>query len=279
MAPSARIVAVANCKGGCGKTTTAVNVAAELAARGRRTLLLDLDPQGHSSLALDARGSNTRATAHDLLKGKAVSREHLSSGHGLDILPADADFRATAAPLRVQDLAQALAPLAAGYDVVILDTPPALDAPLICALAAAHHALVPTQLTPLARNGVLRFAQAFFYAAAELNCGLRSFAIVPVQADLRTRVQQAALARLVVDFGPGRVFPPVRADTALAEAFDHAKPIGAYRPSSRGALDYQRVTDRLICEWLDGGSGEPAQVGVKPAPLLESATRGHLLFG
>jgi len=155
-------------------------------------------------------------------------------------------------------MAEALAPLAAGYDVVILDTPPALDLPLVAALAAAHHALTPTQLTPLARDGVLRFAQAFFHVSTEINPELGAFAIVPVQVDLRTRVQQVALARLIADFGPERLFPLVRCDTALAEAFDHAKPIRIFRPSSRGAEDYARLTERIVADWLGGRRDDAA---------------------
>jgi chromosome partitioning protein len=252
MPPVGRILAVANCKGGCGKTTTAVNLAAEVAARGWRTLLVDLDPQGHSTLALGARCIG-RASAHTLLRGEAVRPAQVVrlAAIGVDLLPADQDFRNPAQAPRARAFADALAPLAALYNVVIVDTPPALDLPLIAALAAAHHALTPTQLTPLGREGVKRFARAFFYASTELNPDLGAFAVVPVQADLRTRVQQVALARLIVDFGPERLFPLVRCDTALAEAFEHTVPVRLFRPSSRGAADYARLTDRVVREWLD----------------------------
>jgi chromosome partitioning protein len=257
MPPSARILAVANCKGGCGKTTTAVNVAAELAARGWRTLLVDLDPQGHSTLALGARGQ-ARASAHDLLRGKLVGPADVLQRAGVDLLAADPDYRAPSPAPRARALAEALAPLAACYEVVVLDTPPALDLPLIAALAAAHHALTPTQLTPLARDGVSRFAQAYFHVSMEINPQLGAFGIVPVQVDLRTRVQQVALARLIADFGPGRLFPLVRCDTALAEAFDRAEPIRVFRPSSRGAEDYARLTERIVADWLGGRRDEAA---------------------
>ena len=258
MPPVARILAVANCKGGCGKTTTAVNVAAELAARGWRTLLVDLDPQGHSTLALGGRGMG-RVSAHDLLTGEAVRPSQVVrlASVGVDLLPADPDFRTPSRAPRARAFAEALAPLAALYNVVIVDTPPSLDLPLDAALAAAHHAMTPTQLTPLARDGVKRFARAFFYASSELNPDLGAFAVVPVQVDLRTRVQQVALASLIADFGPQRLFPMVRCDTALAEAFEHGKPVRLFRPASRGAADYARLTDRVISEWL-GQRREPA---------------------
>lgn len=263
MAPLGRIVAIANCKGGCGKTTTAVNVAAELAARGFRVALVDLDAQGHSSLALGARGERVAVTAHDLLTG--ASAGPLIRRAGIDILPADPEFRMPSPAPRVRALAESLAPLAARYDVTLLDTPPALDLPLIAALAAAHRALTPTQLTPLARDGVMRFSQAFFYASTQLNPDLASFAVVPVQVDLRTRVQQVALARLIADFGPERMFALVRHDTALAEAFESARPIRAFRPGSRGAADYAGLTDRIVAEWLEAPPA-PARLAAEACP-------------
>lgn len=254
MPASARIITIANCKGGCGKTTTSVNIAAELAARGRRTLLLDLDPQGHATLALGARDRARGVTAHDLLFGQAAAAKPIRiESVGVDVFPADMTFRLPAAPQRARALAETLGPIARNYDYVIIDTPPAAELPLVCALAAAHHTLAPTQLTPLARDGVLRFSQVFFYVSTQLNPDLRSLGIVPVQVDLRTRLHRAVLERLAKDFGSARLFPVVRSDIALAEAFDSGSPVRAFLPGSRGAEDYRQVVDRIIAEWEGQG--------------------------
>ena len=254
---SATVIAVANCKGGCGKTTTAVNLAAELAARGYRTLLVDLDPQGQASLGRAP--SPGAATAHDLLCGARILHDQVTRGQhgGPDLLPADPGYRSAATPPRPRALAESLAGLAKPYDAIIFDTAPAVDPPLVAALAAADFVLTPTQLTPLACEGVMRFAQVFFYVVTQINPGLRAFAIASTQVDLRTRVQQAAWARLGADFGPERLFPAIRSDVNLAEAFGCGLPVRDFRPESRGAADYAALADEVETAWF--GRARPSR--------------------
>ena len=248
----AKIIAVANCKGGCGKTTTAVNLSAELAARGHKTLLVDLDPQGHAGLGLGFAGDPHGIFAHDILRGEPVdfARVFRSASTGLDLLPADRKFEPSTARPDPHVFAQALTAIETTYDVVVLDTPPAADLPMVAALTAAHDVLAPTQLTPLAHDGLTRFSQVFFYVATRLNPNLGAFAITPIQIDLRTRVQQAVLAKLITDFGPQRLFHGIRADVALAEAFDYGRPARDFRPGSRGAVDYAQLAEEVEKAWL-----------------------------
>jgi chromosome partitioning protein len=184
----------------------------------------------------------------------------------VDVLPADPGYRAPATSPRAHALAEALAGLTERYDLIVFDTPPAADLPLVAALAAAHFVLTPTQLTPLACEGVMRFSQVFFYAATQLNPDLRAFAIAPTQVDLRTRVQQAALARLKADFGPARLFPAIRSDVTLAEAFGCGLSVRDFRPHSRGAGDYAELADWVETEWFKRAPPRRADVSEAPIP-------------
>jgi chromosome partitioning protein len=249
----ARVIAIANCKGGTGKTTTAVNLAAELACLDRRVLLVDLDSQGHSGLGFGVRAECEAQTAHEVFRrsGLDVASAVRPSGvPGVDVLPADRNFTIHAAANEPQRLAEAIAPLARSYDVVLIDTPPAADLPLIAALAAAHCVLVPTQLSHLAHDGLVQFARLFFRVATSLNPDLSAFAIVPIQIDMRTHLQQTILARLLIDFGTQRIFRGIRTDVALAEAFGGGRPVRYHRPGARGAIDYGLLAEHVRRSWL-----------------------------
>jgi chromosome partitioning protein len=262
---SACRIAVANCKGGCGKTTTAVNLAAEIAARGYRTLLVDLDPQGQASLGRS--WPQGVASARGLPAGSRYGPQSVvRGGHGApDLLPADRGFWQSPKAACAGVLAEALACVSEPYDAVIFDTPPAADLPMVAALSAAHHVLTPTQLTPLSCDGVFRFAQVFFYVATTINPELRSFAISPTQVDLRIRMQQASLARLNADFGAVHVLPGIRSDVALAEAFGVGRPIRDFRPNTRGAADYARLSDAIEAAWLGRTARSRPDVSVDQA--------------
>lgn len=179
---SARILAVANRKGGTAKTTTTVNLAAALGARGLRVLLVDLDTQGHAGLGFGVRAAPGQPTVHDVFRGggAAITRGIRSTAvPNVDVLPADRAFAGPDGPVAPLGLAAALKPLSEAYRVTLIDTAPTADALLINALASAHHVLVPTQLHHLSVDGVGQFARSFFRVATTLNPELRGLSILP----------------------------------------------------------------------------------------------------
>lgn len=247
-----RVIAVANCKGGTGKTTTAVNVSAELARRGRRVLLVDLDTQGHAGFGFGIFAADGAPTAHDVLCDGSLDLSaaiHPTQSENVHVLPADRRFRLRSASEDPKRLALALSGVADRYDVVVIDTPPAAEAPLRAALAASHGVLIPAQLHHLTYDGLMQLSRLVFETALGLNPALRDIAIVPVQMDIRMLLQQRILAELIVEFGHQRIFHGIRTDVALAEAFGSHRPVRAHRRSARGASDYDLLTDDIVQFW------------------------------
>ena len=249
---TARVIAVANRKGGVGKTTTVVNVAAELGSRGRRVLVVDLDTQGHASLGLGVDVRHAEPGAHGVFRDPPLDLApviRVSEVGGVDVLPPEIDFEIHNSindPLR---LARALAPLADRYDDVVIDTSPAIDVEMVAALAAADRLLIPTQLQHLAYEGVERFSKILLKVATLLNRNLADFAVVPVQMDMRMNLQRLVLVKLLDEFGRARIFRGIRVDVALAESFGSGTAVRYFRPHSRGAVDYAFLTDDILNFW------------------------------
>jgi chromosome partitioning protein len=249
---TARVITVANRKGGVGKTTTVVNIAAELGGRGRRVLVVDLDTQAQASLGLGVLIDRGDPGVHGLFRDPPrdiAPAIRASEVAGVDVLPPARDFEIHDSindPLRLQ---RALKRLAEHYDDVVIDTSPAIDVTMVAALAAADRLLIPTQLQHLSYEGVALFAKILLRVATLLNRGLADFAVVPMQVDLRVNLQRFVLAKLVSDFGPRRIFRGIRNDVALAESFGSRTAVRYYRPRSRGAADYAFLADDILTLW------------------------------
>jgi chromosome partitioning protein len=246
----ARVYAVANQKGGVGKTTTAVNVGACLAEAGERVLLVDLDPQANASSGLGVR-ANGKST-HDLLDGAPLSSlAHGTSFPNLDLIPAKSDLAAAAVELATRSggeryLADALDDGLAEYSFVFLDCPPSFGPLTVNALAAATRAIVPVQAEYYALEGLSQLLGTINLVKARLNPALAVAGVLLTMADARTRLAADVETELRRHFG-GLVFTTtVPRSVRLAEAPSHGLPAIAYDRRSAGAQAYWKVAMELV---------------------------------
>ena len=247
----ARIVAVANQKGGVGKTTTAINVAACLAEAGERCLLVDLDPQANATSGLGRRANGVSTL--DLLDGVPLGElTRPSSFANLDLVPAKAELAATSVQLSAlaggeRYLSEALTGEATeGYDFVFLDCPPAFGPLTVNALAAADRVLVPVQAEYYALEGLSQLLGSIDLVKRRLNPGLGVAGILLTMVDARTRLAAEVEQELRSHFGPLVFTTTVPRSVRLAEAPSHGVPAIAYDRRSAGAEAYWKVAMELV---------------------------------
>jgi chromosome partitioning protein len=234
---------VSNRKGGAGKTTVSVNLAAELAASGRRVLLVDLDSQSHCAMGLGIKVGKTTPTSHDLFRNQdaRLAAAILPTAYpNLALIPADPLFEHGSGRRDEGLLAQALSEedMTAAFDVVILDTPPSLDILLLNALMAADWVLIPYVPHPLSFEGVRQLTRVLFKIISGPNPGLKLAGFLPMMAAEHIRQHRAVNSDVARQFGDLRMLPGIRNDIRLAESFGAGKPVHYYAPQSRAANDF-----------------------------------------
>jgi chromosome partitioning protein len=242
----ARVLAIANRKGGTGKSTVAVNLAAELGSRGYRVLVGDLDPQGHAGLGFGIEVADPSRTIHRALRNSRVDLTAaicVTAETGVDLLPADRNFDGHIQSSDPRCLARALEPLMPSYDVILLDSPPSAANLIVCALLASEGVLVPTPLDYLALDGVRQFARSYHQVMIKLKAALLGLAVVPMRVDFRTNMQKIVLEKLQAGFGSEQVMCGIRTDVGAAEAFGDRQPLRRYRMSSRAVGDFSVMAD------------------------------------
>lgn len=254
------IIAVANQKGGVGKTTTAVNLAACLQEQGNRVLLVDLDPQGNATSHLGLDKHRYGRNIYDLLLAEQPHNKPVVTVRGgLDIVPsnahlAGAELEMTALPDRESRLKERLSPLTAGYDVVLIDCPPGLGLLTVNALAAAGRILVPLQCEYLALEGLTQIQETVRLVRRRLNPHARLWGILMTMYDGRTNLA-AQVVREVHSYFSDILFNTViPRSVRLSEAPSYGMSIVDYDPGSRGAQAYRNlakeVLERLSTEGL-----------------------------
>ncbi|MEO0325816.1 MAG: ParA family protein [Myxococcota bacterium] len=250
----ARRIAVFNHKGGTGKTTTSVNLAAGLAETGQRVLLVDADGQGNVGASLGIRGERT--LYHVLVNGRAATDCAVPVRPNLDVITSDASLAAAelylaGQPNRGRVLRERLGETVRRYDVVILDCAPALSLMNQNALVFADGVLVPVGCDYLSLVGVKQVLRTIGEVRRLLRHEVELLGVLPTFYDARINIAREALAALEGHFGD-RCFTPVRINTRLREAPQHKKTIFELAPDSHGAEDYQRLVDRLLGQRAEG---------------------------
>ncbi|TFZ62784.1 ParA family protein [Hymenobacter sp. UV11] len=251
--PPLRVIAVANSKGGVGKTTTSLNIAGELANRGYQVLLIDLDPQGNATAALTQEELST-TTGQVLVAGGGLLDAVVPTTMGtLWLLGTGPELRAYAKQLPEQRedyrnvLRDILAAEAGGFDYAILDCPPSLDTETLLALCAAGFYVVPSRPERFSLDGVKRLVGLADRVQEAMNPSLQLLGVFFTQfnSNKPSRLHQDIVAAAAQLF-PGQILPAVRDNQALGTAQRLAIPAQLHAPEAAGVLDYRALTDDLI---------------------------------
>jgi chromosome partitioning protein len=258
----AKTIAVANQKGGVGKTTTTVNLGACLASLGKRVLCIDLDPQGHTSVGFGIEKERLSLSVYHVLMGKAAVKDVVlpTAVERLSVLPANIQLAAAEVELlselaREVRLRDAIVPARDQYDFVLMDCPPSLGQLTVNALAAADTVLVPIQGEYLSLEGMALLLNTIRAIRERVNRSLRIEGILLTMFDARTNLGAQVAEEVRKHFGDRVYEVAVPRNVRLSEAPSHGQPIISYDPRSRGAEAYLQLAKEVIAN-AEAGTGQ-----------------------
>ncbi len=262
----ARCIAIANQKGGVGKTTTCVNLSASLAATGQRVLLVDLDPQGSATIGCGINAKELPHTMNEVLLGEATVEQALQRcEHGFDLLGSNgqltvAEVRLLSAESRENCLAESLEPLEEAYDFIFIDCPPSLNMLTLNALVAAQSVLIPVQCEYYALEGLSSLLASINRIRDAANPSLKIEGLLRTMYDGRNCLTREVSEQLLKHFGEQVYHTAIPRNVRLAEAPSHGLPVMHYQKSSQGAIAYLALAGEILRRYSIGTKKPEATV-------------------